>query len=239
MTEEMGSMFYVANPVIPLEQTDASLVIDLIGGNMWPGFRNTNMLGSELSPEVRAAVDAAPPPEGVLGLSFGLHLAEEQPTGHIGWSDYDAFRNAGVPVVFMTNGQTPRYHTPGDVTDALDFEKLTLDARWFGQLVLNMANAPATPTFNAQGADYLRDAQSTRALLEAALAAGGLVDSLGLSADSRTNLEADLANAVRISDSMAGGAQPAAADIQALRDGVQRLMCYASPTYAENVCNYF
>ena len=45
----MGSAFYVAHPLVPLEKTDVAIVLDLMGSNLWPGFRGYYLLGSETS----------------------------------------------------------------------------------------------------------------------------------------------------------------------------------------------
>ncbi len=83
------------------------------------------------------------PPPGGGGRSFslsvlplGMHLLEELPViGHRPFSDYDAFRNAGVPFVFLSAGRTPRYHQPTDLPDTLHYERMASTVTWLEQFV--------------------------------------------------------------------------------------------------------
>ncbi len=238
-TDAMGSIFYVANPVVPLALTDAMFALDLIGADLWPGYPNHYLLGAELTPQLRAAVDAAPVPDGLIARRLGLHLVEEQPTGHQPWSDYDPFRNAGVPAVLVANAQAPHYHTPEDDITVINFPKLSLEAAWLHAIVQNIANTPEPSVFDPNGSDYLTDALNAKEVLTAAVGPGGMIESMGLTADSRAKLEADLANVSAIYDALSGGAVPNATQIRQLRDGAQRMMCYTSPYYPESLCNLF
>lgn len=241
LREGMGSQYYADNPIVPLAQTDAMIALDLIGSDMWPGYPNHFILGSELSPQVHQAVAGAAIPEGLLAFSAGLHLAEEWPLG-IGrqpWSDYDAFRNANIPVLFLANGQTKRYHTPQDTPDTLNYPKVALEAKLLLRIVSALANAAENPVFDPAGADYARDAASMQTLLEHALAPGGMVDVLGLNAGSRAKMEADLSDAALIATKMSSGGALTEDEVRRLRDGAQRLLCLASSTYNESDCNLF
>jgi hypothetical protein len=238
-TDRMGSEFYGANPVVPLEQIDVALVMDLVGSGAWPGYQGHFLLGGELSPEVAGAFAAAPVPEGLLAYQLGLHLAEETPLGHVPWSDHDAFRNRGVPAVLISNGQDKRYHTPEDHADLLDFPKMARQAKYLFDTVTILGNATVTPTFNAAGEQHAVESRNVQTMLQAALAAGGLVDALGLSAQSRTTLEGDLAGVTTVVSKVDGGGAADAADVQTLRDATQHLLCFAGTGYSEATCNQF
>ncbi|MEZ4440484.1 MAG: M28 family peptidase [Polyangiaceae bacterium] len=239
LSDAMGSQFYAQNPVVPLAQTDAALVLDLVGGDLWAGFEGHFVLGAELSAEVMSAVAAAPVPEGLPVYRAGLHMAEEQPIGHQPWSDYDAFRNLGVPVLFFSNGQNRQYHTAVDELATINLPKMAREALYLYAITQNLASASATPVFVPTGADYLGDATNMRQVLEQAVAAGGLIDSLGLGAQSRATLETDLADVSAIEQSIAGGTAPTTEQIRRLRDGTQHIMCLAGTTYPESLCNQF
>jgi hypothetical protein len=240
LTSAMGSQYYAQNPVVPLELTDAVLVLDLVGSDMWPNYQGHFALGAELSPQVAAAIDNAPIPEGLLAYRGGLHLAEEQPIGHQPWSDYDAFRNLQKPVLFFSNGQNKRYHTPADEMATLNLPKMEREAAYLHSIARNLADSPEVPIFDPLGADYLVDAQAMSEVVAAALAPGGLVDSLGLGAATRTKLEGDLAAVIVIANKMqAGEAALSDAEIRDLRDATQRMMCHAGSTYQESLCNSF
>ncbi|WP_447974387.1 M28 family metallopeptidase [Nitrospira sp. Kam-Ns4a] len=64
-------------------------------------------------------------------LPVGMHLVEAVPlVGPVSFSDYDAFRNAGVPFLFLSAGRTPRYHRPTDLPDTLHYERMAATVRW-------------------------------------------------------------------------------------------------------------
>lgn len=69
-------------------------------------------------------------------LPLGLHLIEELPlVGHMPVSDYDAFRNASVPFLFLSSGRTPRYHQPTDLPETLHYERMASMVRWLQRLL--------------------------------------------------------------------------------------------------------
>lgn len=241
LREGMGSRYYADNPIVPLAQTDVMIALDLIGSDLWPGYQNHMLMGAELSPQVQQAVYGAAVPEGLLAFPIGLHLVEEWPLG-IGrqpWSDYDAFRNANTPVLFLANAQTKRYHTPQDTPETLNYPKVALEAKLLLRIVSALANAADTPVFDAAGADYARDAAAMQTVLQHALAPGGMADAFGLNAGSRAKMEGDLNDANLIATKMTSGEALTEAEIRRLRDGAQRLLCLASSTYNESDCNLF
>ena len=242
LTDAMGSEFYAAHPVVPLAETDAAIVLDLIGSDVWPGAGLHFVLGGELSPEVAAALGDVKAPAGLTPLRLGLHLVENLPTGGgpQPWSDYDAFRDRGVPVLFLSDGYNKRYHQPDDEVDKLVRAKLPLEAAHLLAVVRALANAsPAMKknTFDAQGADYALDAAGVEATLAGAVAPGGLAGQL--SPASKSKLQDDLSKVKQIKTKLGGGAAADAAEITVLRRAVQRVMCYTGPQYPEALCNMF
>jgi hypothetical protein len=228
-TDAMGSAFYVANPLVPLAQTDVAIVLDLTGAGLWPGYAGHVALGAETSPEVTAGLVAAPVPDGLSVLRGGLHLAEEQVYGHHAWSDYDAFRDAEVPVLFLSDGQTRVYHTPEDTMDGVDVPKAGREAAFLLGLAGRLADAAATPRWAPRN-DYALDAATTLTLLDDAHGPDGLAATLEVRETTRALLVADrqAAEAAAARIAAAGGAA-SEEDILALRTAVQRLMCVCSP----------
>ena len=241
LTAAMGSQFHASNPVVPLAKIDVAVVIDLLGSDLWPGFQGSFFLGAETSDAVAAAVDAAIlPTQGTVKPYRGaLALAEETALGHQPWSDYDSFRNRSIPVLFLSDGQNLKYHTVNDDVASLDLPKLTLETRLLLDVVWRLANNAQSPTFKAGGTSDLIDANTTVPVLEAALATGGLVDSLGLAAASRTKLDADLAAVKAVQTKLVGGGTANAQDVAALRRAVQRVMCHSGGQRTQSQCNSF
>lgn len=237
LTERMGSEFFATNPTLPLPDIAVILVLDLVGAELWPGWMGHTILGSELSEEVATALAAAPVPEGLDALTGGLHLVEQTPFGRQPWSDYHAFRERGVPVLFFSDGQNKRYHTPDDEVAALNIPKLALETRYLLDIVGELSRAQEQPKFQANGADYENDARMVTQALEAALDDGGLVDGLALSSQARSALEADLQAALGARATLEGGDALTTQQVSALRRATQRIMCLAGPLYTEPVCN--
>jgi len=233
---DMGSQYYVDHPLVPLAQTDVAIVLDQLGEGLWPGFMGHVVLGAELSPEVAVAVDAADVPAGLLAHRLGLHAIEETATGHHPSSDYDAFRNAGRPVLFLSDGQNKIYHQPTDEVSQVDFAKLLLETEYLWNIVVGLAGASADPAFDGDGADYATDADSILVVLDAALAPGGLVDALSLDAATRTKIEQDRTAVLAAQATLAGGGTLSAAEIGALRSATQRVNCLAGSSYPASLC---
>ncbi|MBW2458494.1 MAG: M28 family peptidase [Deltaproteobacteria bacterium] len=237
-TAAMGSEFYAANPIVPLEQTDAVIVEELVGGGLWLGHPAHYLTGAELSPQLAGAIAATPAPTGLPVGRGGLHMLEELPTGHQAWSDYDAFRNRQVPVVMAVNGFNQTYHSETDEVNTLNLPKMALQAQYTLDLMRTLTSGGEKPVFVADGADYALDAYFTKVLLEEALAPGtGIVDVMGLAPESRTNLEADLVTVTALGDKLGGGTPASPQDVATLRGAFQRMFCYAYPFYPEAACN--
>ena len=157
-TPLMGSQQFVDR--LPKEISSASgfqavIVMDLMGGAHWRPLRDTIFAaGAEQSSglyrrlneshssgfEVRRSTlefrTSNLEPRRLTVLPLGLHLIEEWPLiGHMSFSDYDAFRNVGVPFLFLSSGRTPRYHQPSDLPDTLHYERMAATVGWLQHLV--------------------------------------------------------------------------------------------------------
>jgi len=162
-TPLMGSQQFVDHlpPEIGLpSRFQAVIVMDLMGGVHWKPIRDTIFAGgAEQSPGLYHRVkDAARETLGVKReteprdsarltsdvsrltvLPLGMHLIEELPLmGHVSFSDYDAFRNIGVPFLFLSAGRTPHYHQPSDLPDTLHYERMATTVGWLQHLLQAM-----------------------------------------------------------------------------------------------------
>jgi len=162
-TPLMGSQQFVDHlpPEIGLpSRFQAVIVMDLMGGVHWKPIRDTIFAGgAEQSPGLYHRVkDAARETLGVKReteprdsarltsdvsrltvLPLGMHLIEELPLmGHVSFSDYDVFRNIGVPFLFLSAGRTPHYHQPSDLPDTLHYERMATTVGWLQHLLQAM-----------------------------------------------------------------------------------------------------
>ena len=115
----LGAEAYVADPAVPLEDTVAYLNWDIQGANLSPALADvTVMVGAETGgPNLQAAAATATEASGLETLALSLLFGQ-------GRSDHAVFADAGVPIVFFTDANTPCYHTSQDDVTNLDFDKL-------------------------------------------------------------------------------------------------------------------
>lgn len=139
LTNGMGSERFAQHPVVPLDQIDLMVAMDLVGHALGPdsapdAVRQTLFaLGAEKSAGTTALVDGLARREpGVVVRNADVDIIPPL-------SDYEPFRRREVPVLFLTAGRSKNYHTPQDTPDRLDFSKMAATARWLEALVRQAA----------------------------------------------------------------------------------------------------
>jgi hypothetical protein len=155
-----GSRYYVAHPAVPLEQVVLFVTADMIGralAGVCPS--HVFVIGSEHAPGLRGWIQ-----EGARGrpLDVGLLGADLLVLNR---SDYGPFRSRGIPFLFFTTGENPRYHTPEDTADTLDYSKLTAISRMIYHVVLRSVDAPAVPRWQANPDHPFAEAVTIRDVL--------------------------------------------------------------------------
>ena len=190
-TPNMGSQYFVDH--LPQEigspsHLHTAIIMDLMGGVHWEPLRDVVFAaGSEKSPglarrlkEMTQASGArleargqnlpvspiahSPLPLAVLPL--GLHLVEEIPViGQVSFSDYDSFRNASVPFLFLSSGRTPRYHQPSDLPDTLHYERMAATVKWLANLAERMDQDTAPYEFQANRIEFAGEVTTLRPLV--------------------------------------------------------------------------
>ncbi len=139
----IGSKYFVEHPCVPLEQIQLFITADLIGGALGGVCREqVFILGTEYAPELATWVrdEAAPLPLKPAVVGSDLLVFDR--------SDYGPFRARKVPFLFFSTGENPKYHTPQDTADALDFDKLRDVSRLIARVVNRAAAADALPAWN-------------------------------------------------------------------------------------------
>jgi hypothetical protein len=142
----LGSRYFVAHPVVPLEQIAAVLNGDMIGRNhpdtaalmgSQPPHRNSTEL-------VQMAIDA-----NSATAKFVIDSSWDRPTHPEGWyfrSDHVPYAERNVPALFFSTNLHPDYHTPRDKPKNINYPKLTRMTQWMymtGWIVGNSAKRPA------------------------------------------------------------------------------------------------
>src|SRR5262249_56502346 len=81
-------------------------------------------------------------------------------------SDYGLFPSGHVPSLSFSPGENPRYHTPEDTADTLDYAKLTAISRMIHQIVLKSVAAPSVPRWQTTPDYPFAEALTIRDVLE-------------------------------------------------------------------------
>jgi hypothetical protein len=117
------------------------------------------VLGSEHAPGLRPWIESARAREpltlGLLGSDILI----------LNRSDYGPFRNRSVPYLFFTTGENPRYHSPRDTPDTLDYDKLASISRMIHRIVLKAATSDDLPAWSESPDHPLAEAVTIRDVL--------------------------------------------------------------------------
>ena len=144
-TDEMGSMFFVSQLSEDQRENIALMIgMDLMAGEVVPGLPGALfILGGEKSPHLSRLIQSRTRFNGLQPLPLGLAMVEAVP--YCPWcerpvSDYDSFRQADIPFIFLSTGRSQYYHTPKDTPASLHYDKLERNAAYLLDLTLGAAN---------------------------------------------------------------------------------------------------
>jgi len=143
-----GSKSYVENPLFPLENTVADLNMDMIGrvkgvadttdGTPMTGPNCVFVITDSQSKELRAIADDV---DKKSRLDFDYSLSgKDHPLQLFARSDHYNFVEKDIPVLFFTTGLHTDYHTPRDIVEKIDFEKMELVTKTMYEIGLTLAN---------------------------------------------------------------------------------------------------
>lgn len=127
-----GSRYYTQNPVFPIENTVATLNIDMIGRVDNRHQDNENyiyLIGSDrISTELDFIARKANSEFTNLELDYKYN-AESDPNAYYYRSDHYNFALKNVPVIFFFNGEHEDYSKPTDTADKINYPLLTKRAK--------------------------------------------------------------------------------------------------------------
>lgn len=172
-TPNMGSQYFVDH--LPTEigspsHLQTAIIMDLMGGVHWEPLRDVVFAaGAEKCPGLYQRVKAThrtPHLSSLTVLTLGLHLVEEIPLiGQVSFSDYDSFRNASVPFLFLSSGRTPRYHQTSDLPNTLHYERMAATVRWLANLAERMDQDTAPYDFQVNRIEFGDEVATLRPLV--------------------------------------------------------------------------
>ncbi|HEY7423927.1 MAG TPA: M20/M25/M40 family metallo-hydrolase [Gemmataceae bacterium] len=137
-----GSTYFAAHPPLPFRQLKAFLTADMLGRSMANVMDEyVFVLGSEHSTRLRRLVETVAPPQGLKVGRLGADLVGTR-------SDYGPFRDRDVPFLFFSTGQHPDYHSPRDLPERIDYEKLRRGSVYIRDLTRRLADDDEAPSWN-------------------------------------------------------------------------------------------
>ena len=135
----VGAFHFVQHCPVPVERISANLNLDMISRND-PGmihFVGSNALSSEFDRLLRAAARST-------GLKIDdTFQSPAHPEQFFFRSDQYPHIQYGIPGVWIFCGTTPDYHTPFDILDRVDYEKMERVTKFAYAACLDIGNAPA------------------------------------------------------------------------------------------------
>ncbi len=131
----LGSEYYTAHPILPLEKTVAMLNMDMVGR-----LRDNKLIaiGSGTAKEWDGLLDS-------LNQTAGFTLSRSM--DGFGASDQQSFYNKSIPVLFFFTGSHPQYHTPEDTVDLINAPGEAKVLRLVAECAERIADAPDRPTY--------------------------------------------------------------------------------------------
>jgi len=123
----LGSKYFAANPILPLQNIVADLNIDMIGriGYKHPNDENyVYIIGADrLSTDLHKINEQMNATYTKMDLDY-TYNEEDDPNRFYFRSDHYNFAKNGIPIIFYFNGVHTDYHKPTDTPDKINLELL-------------------------------------------------------------------------------------------------------------------
>jgi hypothetical protein len=145
----LGSSYYAANPVIPLDKTIADLNIDMIGRTTQASEKDTfavYIIGSNMiSDDLHKANETANRTYTKLKLDYEYNSVDH-PLKLYFRSDHYNFAKFGIPSIFYFGGFHDDYHQPTDDIEKLNFAKIEQVSRLVFHTCCLLGNKTSRPS---------------------------------------------------------------------------------------------
>lgn len=162
-----GSRWFAAHPPWPIERVKMFITADMIGrslGNL--NLPTVFVMGSEHAPALKTALDGVGQPEGLEVARLGIDLVGTR-------SDYGPFRDRKIPFLFFSTGQHPDYHTPNDLPERIDFEKVARVSSLVLRLTKHIADEKSAPRWTDDLVPDIDEARAVHRIATLLLSADG------------------------------------------------------------------
>ena len=137
---QIGSAYYVENPLVPLDKTSAMVNMDMIGRVVEVDGEPACTIQGENSASEWIEIIPERTPDNALRL-----LTQPNP---IGGSDYIQFLNAGIPSINFFSSAHDDYHKPTDTPDKINFAGMVSVVEAVYEIGMNIADWPEMLTFS-------------------------------------------------------------------------------------------
>jgi Zn-dependent M28 family amino/carboxypeptidase len=157
----LGSYYYVAHPLRPLETTRAVVNFDMIGRDEAPSEQTKglidiapdtsnelNLIGAYYSPEYKELVERA---NRTIGLRLNSKWDREPSLNIFFRSDHYPFVMHDVPALWWFTGFHPDYHQVTDTADKIDYSKMEKILRLAYLVGFEVGDASNPPLFKQWG----------------------------------------------------------------------------------------
>jgi hypothetical protein len=165
----LGSIYWTANPTVPMDSVVAQINIDMIGrgraedmvggGPTYLGAVGSQRLSKELNHEM-LAVNAAEPPARKLRIDYRFDdptlgtAVDGKPISWPGYnniygrSDHFNYAKKCIPIVFFFTGLHGDYHQNTDEAQYIDYPHYSLIDHYIKDLLVDVANRPTRPALD-------------------------------------------------------------------------------------------
>ena len=156
----LGSYYYAAHPLRPLDTTRASINFDMIGRNETPSRQTEglmqidpdtsnelNLIGTINSPDYREIVEAA---NRRVGLRLNYKWDQDAALNIFQRSDQFPLALHDIPAVWWFTGFHPDYHQASDTVDKINFVKMEKIVRLAFLTGQSLADGKSAPRFLAR-----------------------------------------------------------------------------------------
>ena len=130
----LGSYYYAAHPLRPLDTTRAVINFDMIGRNEAPSAQTEglikidpdtsnelNLIGTVNTPDYRAVVERQ---DKIVGLRLNYKWDDDAALNVFQRSDQFPFALHDIPAIWWFTGFHPDYHQPTDTVEKINFDKM-------------------------------------------------------------------------------------------------------------------
>ncbi len=161
-----GSRWFVAHPPFELDRVKLFITADMIGRSLGDlPLPTIFVMGSEHAPRMKLLLDDVGSPRGLEVARLGIDLIGVR-------SDYGPFWNEKIPFLFFSTGEHPDYHTPRDVPEKLDFDKIARVSSLVLKLVEATANADGAPEWTDEVQPNIDEVKAIHRITDLLLEAG-------------------------------------------------------------------